>query len=152
MKEFVWLRAKTYSYLKENNDENKKAKGKKKSFIERELKFQDYKNCLSSKLKFQDYKNCLSSSQIGNIIKFFEKKGIDTEYLKETTKTEFIKNWKKLKTQQRFKSERHNVFTEEIQKITFSSDDDKRIKSITLIETYVYGTSKGLMCKEEKMK
>ena len=47
---------------------------------------------------------------------------------------------------------RHNVFPEEIQKITFSSDDDKRIKSITLIETYVYGTSKGLMCKEEKMK
>ena len=130
----------------------KKQKVQKKSFIERELKFQDYKNCLSSKLKFQDYKNCLSSSQIGNIIKFFEKKGIDTEYLKETTKTEFIKNWKKLKTQQRFKSERHNVFIEEIQKITFSSDDDKRIKSITLIETYVYGTSKGLMCKEEKMK
>ena len=31
MKEFVWLRAKTYSYLKENNDENKKAKGKKKA-------------------------------------------------------------------------------------------------------------------------
>ena len=30
MKEFVWLRAKTYSYLKENNDENKKAKGTKK--------------------------------------------------------------------------------------------------------------------------
>ena len=28
MKEFVWLRAKTYSYLKENNDENKKAKKK----------------------------------------------------------------------------------------------------------------------------
>ena len=84
----------------------KKQKVQKKSFIERELKFQDYKNCLSSKLKFQDYKNCLSSSQIGNIIKFFEKKGIDTECLKEITKTEFIKNWKKLKTQQRFKSEK----------------------------------------------
>ena len=40
------------------------------------------------------------------MIKFFEKKGIDTECLKETTKTEFIKNWKKLKTQQRFKSEK----------------------------------------------
>ena len=25
--EFVWLRAKTYSYLKENNVEDKKAKG-----------------------------------------------------------------------------------------------------------------------------
>ena len=148
MKEFVWLRAKTYSYLKENNDENKKAKGKKKSFIERELKFQDYKNCLSSKLKFQDYKNCLSSSQIGNIINFFEKKGIDTECLKETTKTEFIKNWKKLKTQQRFKSERHNVFTEEINKIALSSNDDKRMQSIDSIETYAYGINKDLVYKK----
>ena len=30
MKEFVRLRAKTYSYLKDNNDEDKKAKGTKK--------------------------------------------------------------------------------------------------------------------------
>ena len=82
------------------------------------------------------------------MMNYLENKEIDTDSLKEIIK------YKKaiLKTQQRFKSERHNVFTEEIQKITFSSDDDKRIKSITLIETYVYGTSKGLMCKEEKMK
>ena len=46
MKEFVGKRAKTYSYLKENNDEDKKAKGTKKSFIQRKLKFQDYKNIL----------------------------------------------------------------------------------------------------------
>ena len=47
MKEFVgW--AKTYGYLKESNHENKKAKGKKKCIIERELKFQDYKNCLNA--------------------------------------------------------------------------------------------------------
>ena len=32
-----------------------------------------------------------------------------------------------LKTQQRFKSERHNVFTEEINKIALSSNDDKRM-------------------------
>ena len=51
--------------------------------------------------------------------------------------------WKK-KTQQRFKSETHNVFTEEINKIVLSSNDDKRMRSIDLIETYEYGTSKGL--------
>ena len=32
MKEFVVLRAKTYNYLKENNDEDKKLKGKKKVY------------------------------------------------------------------------------------------------------------------------
>ena len=31
-----------------------------------------------------------------------------------------------LKTQQRFKSERHIVFTDDINKITSSSNDDKR--------------------------
>ena len=31
MKEFVGWRAKTYSYLKENSDEDKKAKGTKKN-------------------------------------------------------------------------------------------------------------------------
>ena len=46
MKEFVGLRAKTYSYLKDNNDEYKKAKGTKMCVKKRKLKFQDYKNCL----------------------------------------------------------------------------------------------------------
>ena len=35
-----------------------------------------------------------------------------------------------LETQQRFKGERHNVFTEEINKIVLSSNDDKRMQSI----------------------
>ena len=45
MKEFVGLRAKPYSYLKDNNDEDKKSKGTEKCVIKRKLKFQDYKNC-----------------------------------------------------------------------------------------------------------
>ena len=36
-KEFVELRAKTYSYLKDNNDEEKKANGTKKCVIKRKL-------------------------------------------------------------------------------------------------------------------
>ena len=35
MKEFVGLRAKTYSYLKDNNDKDKKAKDKEKCVIKR---------------------------------------------------------------------------------------------------------------------
>ena len=59
---------------------------------------------------------------------------------------EFMKNNKSiLKTQQRFKSERHNVFTEEINKIALSSNNDKRMQAIDLIETYVYGTGKVLV-------
>ena len=48
MKKFVGLRAKTYSYLKENNDEYKKAKGAKRCVIKRKLKSKDYRKCLKA--------------------------------------------------------------------------------------------------------
>ena len=55
---------------------------------------------------------------------------------------EFIRSNKSiLKTQQRFKSEKHNVFTEITNKIALSSNDDKRMQSIYSIETYLSGTS-----------
>ena len=40
----------------------------------------------------------------------------------------------------------HNVFTEEINKIASSSDDDKRMQSINLIETYANEKIKDLVC------
>ena len=54
MKEFVGLRPKTYSYLKENNDEDKK--GTKTSVLKRKLKFEDYKNCCKLKLSSSNSK------------------------------------------------------------------------------------------------
>ena len=55
---------------------------------------------------------------------------------------EFIRSNKSIsKTQQRFKSEKHNVFTEITNKIALSSNDDKRMQSIYSIETYLSGTS-----------
>ena len=57
-----------------------------------------------------------------------------------------------LKTQERFKTEIHNVFTEEINKIVLSSNDDKIMQSMGLIETYAYGTSKDLVSKKEEIK
>ena len=43
-----------------------------------------------------------------------------------------------LKTQQRFKSEKYNAFAEEINKIALSSNDNKRMQSIDLIETCIW--------------
>ena len=54
-----------------------------------------------------------------------------------------------LKTQ---RGERYNVFTEEITKVALSSNDDKSIQSIDVIDTYEYGTSKDLVCKKEEIK
>ena len=63
-----------------------------------------------------------------------------------------MKNKLQLKPQQRFKIERHNVFTEKIRKITLSSNDDKRMQSIYSVETYPYGMSKDIVWKKEKPK
>ena len=45
------------------------------------------------------------------------------------------------KSQQRFKSEKHDVYTEEINKIALSSNDDKRLQTFDRITLYLYGTS-----------
>ena len=84
---------------------------------------QTKKGVIKINLQFRDYEKCLNTSQIVNKKNYLEKKGIDVDSLKEITKNKKVI----LKTQQRFKSERHNVFTEEINKIALSSNDDKRM-------------------------
>ena len=38
-----------------------------------------------------------------------------------------------------FKSERHDVYTEEVNKIALSSNDDKRLQAFDRITSYLYG-------------
>ena len=78
------------------------------------------KTCVIKRvLKFNDYKDCLLNNEII------------------------------LKSQQRFKSERHNVYTEDINKIALSSNDDKRLKTFDRITSYPYGISAGKVFKTE---
>ena len=106
MTEFVVLRPKTYSYLTDDDSEDKKAKGTKKYMIKRRLKFEDYKKCIQN--------------------------------------NEII-----LKSQQRFKSEAHNVYAEKINKLALSSNDDKRLQTFDNITSNPYGASVGKICKTE---
>ena len=46
MTKFVWLRAKTYSYLIDDGSEYTKTNGTKECVIKRKLKFENYENCL----------------------------------------------------------------------------------------------------------
>ena len=78
--------------------------------------------CDKKELKFNDYKDCL------------------------------LNNKTVLKSQQRFKSERHDVHTEEINKIALSSNDDKRLQTFDRITSYPYGTSAGRVCKTRVIK
>ena len=46
-----------------------------------------------------------------------------------------------LQSQQRFKCDYHNVFTEQTNKIALNSNDDKRLQTFDKITTYPYGAS-----------
>ena len=68
------------------------------------------KKCVIKKMiKFNDYKKCLLNDEVI------------------------------LKSQQRFISKKHDVYTENINKIALSNDDDKRIVSSDKITSYPYG-------------
>ena len=77
------------------------------------------RSVIKQKIKFEEYKDCLLNAKA------------------------------LLKSQQRFKSERHDVYTKEFNKIALSSNDDKRLQTFDRITTYPYGTSAGKVCKTE---
>ena len=89
MTEFEALRPKTYSYLMDDGNSNKKATWTK--------------NCVIKRRLFHDYKNCLLNDEVI------------------------------LKSQQIFKSEAHNVYNEEINKMALGSNDDKRLQTFDRI-------------------
>ena len=77
------------------------------------------KSVIKRVLKFNDYQNCLLNNKVV------------------------------LKLQQRFKNERHKVYTEEVNKIALSSIDDKTLQTFDKITTHPYGTSVGRVCKTQ---
>ena len=119
-------------------------------------KFVVLKEKNNSYLKDQEnYENCFEATQLENEIYHLRKNKtyISSSVCYKSKHTEFIRsNILKLKTQQRFKSERHKFFTEEINKIALSSNYDERMQSIDPIGTYPYGTSKDLAGEKEKIK
>ena len=54
-----------------------------------------------------------------------------------------------IKSQHRFRSDHHRVYTEEVNKIALSSNDDKRIQTFDKITTYPYGTNVFKVCEDE---
>ena len=51
-----------------------------------------------------------------------------------------------LKSQQRFKSDCHNIYTEQINKIALSTNDDKRLQTFDKITTYPCVTNAFKVC------
>ena len=81
--------------------------------------------------KFKDYENCLEANQHEKELKYLEKNKLVEDILTKNHK-EFIKsNRLILKSKQRYKSEKHNVFTIGVNKIVLSANND-----IDSIETF----------------
>ena len=138
MTKFVGLRAKTYSYLQMSVVKIKKEKTQKTVSLIANLNLKIIK---------------IVSKQLNLRIKqtIQKTKEIDTDSPKKDDK-EFIKNNRLiLKTQKRFKNERHNIFTQEINKIALSLNDDKRLQSSYLKETYANAMSKDLVSEKKRL-
>ena len=82
MKVFVGLRAKTYSYLKDNNDKDKKEQDTKKCIIKGKLNFEDYKNSLEAANRKQKKPFSKNELDVDILKKFIKKIGS----IKNTTK------------------------------------------------------------------
>ena len=104
MIEFCALRAKTYSFLLNDDTEKKRVKDTKKCIIKRNIMFEHSKDCL------------------------FNDKAV-------------------IKSQLRFKNDYHDVYTEEVNKIALSSNDDKRIPTFDKVTTYPCRTNAIKVCE-----
>ena len=56
-----------------------------------------------------------------------------------------------IKSQQRFRSDHHKVYTEEVNKIALSSNDDKRIQTFDRVTTFPYGMNVLKICENEML-
>ena len=56
-----------------------------------------------------------------------------------------------IRSQQRFRSYNHKVYTEEVNKIALSSNDDKRIQTYDKVTTYPYGTNMLKVCENQML-
>ena len=56
-----------------------------------------------------------------------------------------------LKSQLRFRSDHHDVYTEEVNKIPLSSNDDKTLQTFDSITTYPHGTNAFKVCESEML-
>ena len=108
------------------------------------------KSVSEKNIRFENYKNCSEATEIKKKTNHLEKNKTNIDSPTKNHEEFIISNKSILKTQQRFKSEMHNVFTEEINKIALSSNDNKIMQSIDSIETHAYGTNKHLVSENEE--
>ena len=69
----------------------------------------------------------------------------------ENYKNSLFNNKTIMRPQLKFKSDHHNVYTEEVNKIALNSNDDKRLQTFDRVTTYPYGTNAFKVCESEML-
>ena len=65
---------------------------------------------------------------------------------------DYLCNYEVIKrSQQRFRSYNHKVYTEGVNKIALSSNDDKRIQTYYKVTMFPYGTNVFKVCESEML-
>ena len=76
---------------------------------------------------------------------------VKREIIFENYKDSLFNDKVMIRSQQRFRSYNHNVYTEEVNKIALSSNDDKRTQTFDKVTTYPYGTNVFKVCENEML-
>ena len=59
----------------------------------------------------------------------------------ENYKDSLFNNKTIMQSRLKFKSDHHNVYVEEVNKIALNSNDNKRLQTFDRVRTYLYGTN-----------
>ena len=100
-------------------------------------------------IRLNTYSNLMDDGNAGKKGKGTKKCVIKRIFTFNHYKNCLLNNEVILKSQQRYKSEAHNVYTEEVNKISLSSHDDKRLQTYDRITSYPYGLSARKVCKTD---
>ena len=140
----------TSAYNEDNNrplptGKNKKVIGKFKDEMNGKIMIENYNaRAKTYAFKLDDDKE---TKRAKGTKKCVIKKDLTFENYKESV----LKNKIIIRSQLRFKSDHHNVYTEEIDKIAISSNDDKRLQTFDGITTYPIGTNAFKVCESEML-
>ena len=105
------------------------------SFLIDKYTYEDYEKNIIVNKKAKGTKKCV-----------VKRKTLFTNYLDSLFKNKVLH-----RSQQRFRSDHHKVYTEDVNKIALSSNDDKRIQIFDRVTTYPYGTNVFKVCENEML-
>ena len=126
-------------------------------YIKTEDSFEDISNDVEKWFDTSNYnKKVKTHLTIGKNKKVGPFKGtkrclIKLKIMLQNFKSCLLQNKTVYRSQQRFKSYNHNVYTEDINKIALKSNDDERLQKFDRITTYPYEANDSKVCESERL-